>query len=262
MNQDHHKTALITGASSGIGEEFARQLARRGYQLILIARRMERLRLLADELEPEYNINVHCLPLDLTTEEGIQGAEDCIRNTDTLELLVNNAGFGLRGYFGKTDIQKHLAMIQLHVNASVRLTHAAIPIFLSKNRGGIINVSSVAAFVPWGNVTYNATKAYLVAFSEALNVEMRRRNIRVQALCPGFTVTEFHTTPELSLMRRFPIPRSLWLSPEFVVARSLSALNRGKVLCIPGFLYWTIANLGRSPLFSPLLRAAVYRMRK
>lgn len=262
MIQENPKIALITGASSGIGEEFARQLARRGYQLILIARRMERLRLLADELEPRYNITVQCLPLDLTTEEGIQQAEDCIRQNPGLELLVNNAGFGLRGYFGKIPIEKHLEMIQLHVNASVRLTHAIIPIFLSNNHGGIINVASVAAFVPWGNVTYNATKAYLVAFSEALNIEMKRKNIQVQALCPGFTVTEFHDTPELRQMRNFPIPKQLWLSSEFVVSKSLSALERGKVLCIPGFLYWVIASLGRSSIFSPLIRAAILRMRR
>lgn len=262
MISENKKTALITGASSGIGQEFARQLARRGYQLILIARRAERLRLLAEELEPTYSITVQCLPLDLTTDEGVQQAEDCIRKNAALELLVNNAGFGLSGYFGKIAIQKHLEMIQLHINASVRLTHAAIPVFLSKNRGGIINVASVAAFVPWGNVTYNATKAYLVAFSEALNVEMKQRNIHVQALCPGFTVTEFHDTPELGKIRNFPLPKQLWLSSEFVVSKSLSALERGQVLCIPGFIYWLIASLGRSPIFSPLLRAAIIRMRQ
>jgi short-subunit dehydrogenase len=262
VNQENIKTALITGASSGIGEEFARQLARRGYQLILVARRQDRLLALASELDEKCNVTVQVLPLDLATEEGTMRAEECIRTTPDLELLVNNAGFGFSGYFGKINISQHLKMIQVHVSASVRLTHAAIPGLISKNRGGIINVASVAAFVPWGNVTYNATKAYLVAFSEALNVEMRRKNVRVQALCPGFTETEFHDSPELSRIRNFPLPKSLWLSSEFVVAESLKALDRGKVICIPGFLYWVIAGLGRSPLFSPLLRAAMIRRRK
>lgn len=254
MNSPGNQTALITGASSGIGEAFARQLASAGYDLVLVARREDVLRRLADELERQHSVHVEVLAADLAKDADIQEVSKRISKLSSLDLLVNNAGFGFAGSFSKNDFDKHLEMIQVHVVASVHLTHAAIPVMVARQQGGIINVSSVAAFIPWGGVTYCSTKAYLVAFSEALHVELRQKNIRVQALCPGFTVTEFHDSPELSRVRKFPLPKSLWHTSDFVVRESLKALKRNKVICVPGFAYKVIAFMGRSGIIAPILR--------
>lgn len=254
------KTALITGASSGIGEGFARQLAASGYDLVLVARREDVLHRLAEELEGQHAIHVESLIADLAKKADIQRVSERISQLTSLDLLVNNAGFGFAGSFHRNDFNKHLDMIQVHVIASIHLTHAALPVMIPRRQGAIINVSSVAAFLPWGGVTYCATKAYLVAFSEALSVELKKKNIRVQALCPGFTVTEFHDSPELSRIRKYPLPRSMWLSSDYVVRESLKALKRNKVICIPGFVYQVIAAMGRSGLISPILRFAARRL--
>lgn len=261
MNPPGNKTALITGASSGIGDEFARQLAAASYDLVLVSRRAELLLKLAGELERQHQVQVETVVADLTNEADIFRVNEHISRTDSLDLLVNNAGFGLPGPFSKNDFEKHLDMIQVHVIASVHLAHAAIPVMAARQQGGIINVSSVAAFIPWGGVTYCSTKAYLVAFSEALSVELRKKNIRVQALCPGFTVTEFHDSPGLSAVRQFPLPKFLWLSSDFVVRESLKALKRNKVICIPGFPYQVIALMGRSGLIAPIMRRIARRVR-
>jgi short-subunit dehydrogenase len=262
MTPPARKTALITGASSGIGESFARHLAEDGYQLILVARRGERLNVLAAELEGRFNTASQVITADLSAEEGIQLVVEHIKQLDPLNLLVNNAGFGMSGYFSRIEIEKHQDMNRVHIEAAVRLSHAALPGMIDQQQGGIINVSSVAAFLPWGNVTYNATKAYLVAFSEALYAESRSKNIRVQALCPGFTRSEFHDSPELVRIRKSPLLKIFWLSSDFVVSESLRCLARGKVICIPGLQYRFAVALGRSPITSPLLRAAVLRIRQ
>lgn len=255
-------SALITGASSGIGAAFARQLAADGYRLILVARREERLRELAAELEERHKTSFQVVPADLSVDAQIQQVVEHIQQEGPLSLLVNNAGFGMSGYFSNIEIEKHQAMNRVHIDAAIRLSHAALPGMLARGQGAIINVASVAAFLPWGNVSYNATKAYLVAFSEALNAESSGKNIRVQALCPGFTISEFHNPPELARIRHSPLPRVFWLSSEFVVEESLKCLRRGKVVCIPGLHYRLVVGLGRSPITSPLLRAAVLRIRK
>lgn len=262
MRLDETKTAIITGASSGIGESFANQLAAKGYQLLLVARRQDRLHKLAKELDQKYGAQVEALAADLSDDAGISLVEERIQGMESVDILVNNAGFGMSGYFTKLDLERNLEMIELHVIAAVRLTYSALTGMISRESGSIINVSSVAAFLPWGNVTYNATKAYLVAFSEALNAESRSKNIRVQALCPGFTVTEFHDSPDLLRIRRSRLPKIFWLSTDFVVAESLKALAQGKVICIPGAHYRLVVALGRSPITSPLLRAIVLRIRQ
>lgn len=231
-------TALITGASSGIGAAFARQLAARGYNLILVARRQERLAALADELQQRYPVTAEVLPANLTDPADIGRVEACIRDTERLAMLVNNAGFGGAGYFATLDLAGPLAMIQVHIVASVRLCHAALPGMLALNRGAIINVSSTSAFVPLpGSATYSATKAYLINFSQALQTELSGTGIRVQALCPGFTRTEFHDAPEFENFDRGHLPGFMWMSAEDVVADSLRALDRGQVVRVPGLLY-------------------------
>jgi len=231
-------TALITGASSGIGAEFARQLSARGFDLILVARRRERLEKLARELG---GVHVEVLAADLTAEAELAVVEQRLATAENLELLVNNAGFGTRGRFFEADLDGQLRMHRLHVLATMRLTHAALPGMVARAKGGVINVSSVAAFgsTP-GGVSYCATKAWMNRFSEALALELRSVGspVRVQALCPGFTYTEFH---DVMGMDRKSIPAGWWTPAQRVVAASLRGLDRGKLVVIPGLRYRALA---------------------
>jgi uncharacterized protein len=225
--------ALITGASSGIGTEFARKLATRGYDLILVARREDRLRSVAASLPVKSQI----ISADLSREEGISAVERAIAECERLELLVNNAGFGTLGRFWEADIEGQQRMHEVHVMATMRLTHAALAQMVRRGRGGVISVSSVAAFGQSpGNVSYCATKAWINSFTEGLDMELRRAGspVRVQALCPGFTVTEFHEILGIDLRK---IPRSLWMKADDVVDASLAGFDRGKVVVVPGWKY-------------------------
>ncbi len=226
------RMALVTGASSGIGAVFARKLAARGYGLLLVARRKERLQQLAAELG-----NAEVLPADLSAGTDLRRVEERILALQNLEFLVNNAGFGTLGRFWQVDVEEQDRMHRVHVIAIVRLTHAALKGMVARNRGNIINVSSVAAFLhnPH-NVSYGSTKAWINSFTEALHVELRSAGspVRVQALCPGFTYSEFH---DILGIDRSIIPRSLWLSAEHVVDRSLLGLERNELIVIPGWRY-------------------------
>jgi hypothetical protein len=227
------KVALITGASAGIGAAFARQLAARGFGLILVARRAERLEALARSLPG----NVSVLAADLTTEPGLRIVEDAVRACSALSLLVNNAGFGTLGRFWETDLAAQETMYRLHVLAVMRLTRAALEGMTARAYGAIVNVSSVAAFTTsQGNVSYNSTKAWMNSFTEGLDMELRgaRSPVQVQALCPGFTITEFHEN--LGIDRRL-IPAWLWMTADDVVDTSLRALGSRKVIVIPGWKY-------------------------
>lgn len=189
---DPPETALITGASSGIRAAFARILAGHGYDVILVARREARLVALASELE-QHGITAEILVADLASPAGVLRVEARIATTPALTMLINNAGTGTTGSFAESDPSRQLDMIRLHVIASVRLMHAVLPGMIARGRGWIINVASIGAFVPSAsNVSYNATKAFLTSFCIAPNDEVRDAGIRVQALCPGFTLTEFH----------------------------------------------------------------------
>ena len=231
--------ALVTGASSGLGAVFARKLAARGYDLILVARREDRLRQLAAELGGRAEI----LVADLASDEGVAAVERAIGQSPRLELLVNNAGFGTMGRFWEADLAGQEQMHKLNVMATMRLSHAALAAMVPKGpapprQRGVINVASVAAFGQSpGNVSYCATKAWMVSFTEGLDMELRRlgSKVRVQALCPGFTITEFHDVMGLN---RKVIPGWLWLKADDVVEDSLVAMETtGKVTVIPGWQY-------------------------
>ena len=254
------KIALITGASSGLGAEFARQLAAEGYALVLTARRKEKLDALAQEIQAKHEVNAEILLADLSLGDGIKLVERRINELEHVELLVNNAGYGISGRFYKSDIQRQLDMIQVHVIASVRLARAALPQMVERRQGGIINVSSLSAFMPSTSVTYSATKAYLVTFSQALQNELINTGVRVQALCPGFFESEFHDSPEYRRFNRSQIPGFLWLKSEEVVSESLRDLERGKVICIPGRLYRLITRLATGWLTGSLLRIVLQRV--
>ena len=229
-------TALVTGATAGIGREFCRQLASRGYDLIMVARDVERLRGLAAALEREHGVAAHVLPADLTRDDAVDRVVGRIADVPQLSLLVNNAGFGTTGFLATAPAEQQAQMVRLHVLAPLRLTRAVLPGFLARGTGGVINVSSIASFFfGTGTVNYSATKAYLTTFSEGLGAELRGTGVRVQALCPGFTRTEFHERMGPEAGDR---PRLLWMSATSVVSTSLRQLERGgPVVCIPGLRY-------------------------
>jgi len=247
----HNKgLALVTGASSGIGAVYAARLAAQGYDLLLVARRKDRLEELARALEKQHAICAEAFAADLAKDEGLRSVEDRIAAAENLTMLINNAGFGIRGLFQDSDRERQDEMHRLHIIATMRLTHAALKGMLARGRGTIVNVSSVAAFSqsPW-NTTYSATKAWMNSFTEALAVELEtcRAPIRVQALCPGFTYTEFH---DVMGVDRKIVPASWWMSAEAVVDASLRGLARGKLIVIPGWRYRVyVALLAFMPRF-------------
>ncbi|HVU02147.1 MAG TPA: SDR family oxidoreductase [Polyangiaceae bacterium] len=225
-------TAIVTGASAGIGAAFARALAARGKSLVLVARDGARLEGLAPELRAKGAPSVTVLPADLTAPADLVRVEQAVRSADGLSLLVNNAGFGTAGAFVKSSLDAEDREIRLNVLALVHLCHAAAPRLVARGSGGIINVSSVQGFFPSPFVaTYGATKAFVTSFSEALAGELAGTGVTVQTLCPGFTRTEFQ---ERAGMKTGDVPRSAWMTPESVVAASLEALDRGDALCVPG----------------------------
>jgi short-subunit dehydrogenase len=241
------KLAVITGASSGLGATFARKLAARGHDLLLIARRADRLEALARQLKDEFRISADTLSADLVNPADLELVAARIRNAGDLALLVNNAGFGTNHYFFETDPEGQAAMNQLHMVAVTRLSHAALANLVPRGQSGtgVINVSSVAAFgTAPQNVSYNASKAWMNRFTEGLAVELAAWHspVTVQALCPGFTLTEFH---DVLGMDRGGVPRSLWLTPEFVVNESLAAFDRRKLIVVPGWRYKLMVGLMR-----------------
>ena len=260
---DEPGAALITGASSGIGAEFARQLAARGYRLVLVARRAKRLTALAAELEHQYSVATEILVADLANAADVEQVEKRIAELPNLSMLVNNAGFGAGGNFAVADIAAQIEMIQIHNIATVRLTRAALPGMIARHHGAIVNLSSTAALVPiGGNAVYAASKSFLNSFSRALQIDLMGTGVRVQALCPGFTHTEFHDRPEYKRARvKARIPGPLWLTAETVVAESLAALERDQVIVIPGWIYRLGITIARSPIFAPIIQSAARRLR-
>ncbi len=251
-------TALITGASSGLGAEFARQLAARGWGLVLAARRRDRLDRLAGELAAGWNIAVETAGADLTRDEDVRALEERIAAAGDLGLLVNNAGFGSRGRFWEADPEGQQQMHRLHVLATMRLTQAALGGMVARGWGGVINVSSVAGFVATpGSAGYSATKAWMNTFTEALALELQSAGsgVRVQALCPGFTYTEFH---DVAGMDRSVIPPGWWMSAGDVVAESLRQLDRGRIFVVPGLRYKLL--VAAISLIPPPLRRAGTRI--
>jgi short-subunit dehydrogenase len=236
--------AVITGASSGIGAAFARKLAGRGYNLLLIARREDRLRSIADEIRALHHVEAEPLAADLTLDTDRDRVAARIRNAPDLALLVNNAGFGTIGYFWEAGLIGQERMHRLHVLAAVSLTHAALANLVPRGQAGtgVINVSSVAAFWPGPqNICYNATKAWMNAFTEGLATELAGQSspVAVQALCPGFTLSEFH---DVVGMDRASVPSSLWMTTDFVAEESLRCFDRRKLIVIPGWRYKAIVS--------------------
>lgn len=233
----------ITGASSGIGATFARKLAPE-HDLLLIARRKDRLQQLAIELSSAFPSQIEVIQADLTTESDLAAVADRIRFEDRLALLVNNAGFGTVGRFWEAPLDTQEAMHKLHVMATVRLTHAALRNMVPRDFGAIINVSSVAAFMHnAGSVSYGATKSWMTAFTEGLYLELQgaHSKVIVQALCPGFTYSEFHSV--LGVERGQLAGAGFWMTAEQVVDASLVGLRKHKPFVIPGWRYRLLTTL-------------------
>lgn len=242
------RTALVTGASSGIGESFARRLAARGTDLVIVARRAGLLDGLARALVERHRVAVEVLAADLTDPGQLRVVEERLRE-EPVDLLVNNAGYGAFGAFAEIPLEDQLKEIGLNVTALVRLTHAALPGMIEQGRGGVLNVASMAGFAPSpGSATYGATKAYVASFSESLHAELQSKGVHVTALCPGFTRTDESEEPNL-----------LWLRREDVARAGLEAVSAGRAFCVPGAQYKVVLPaLKLAP--RSLLRAAVNRM--
>lgn len=254
MNPER-KTAVITGSSKGIGRAFAYRLASDGMDLVVLARGAPELAAMAKDLEARYSVEVRARTADLSDDREAAEVESFLRGL-RVDLMINNAGFGTVGRFVDIALDRHLQMVSLHVRNSLRLTHAVLPGMIRRQEGALINVCSVNAFLP-GHVTYSATKSFLLMFSEALAGELEGTGVRVQALCPGFTRTAFHDAPDFQAAEiRSRVPSFLWTSPEVVVTRSLAALAKGKVVCIPTLTYRIIVAAHRNPGTRLLLRIA------
>jgi short-subunit dehydrogenase len=231
--------AVITGASSGLGAAFARKLAARGYNLLLIARREDRLQSIAYEISQQYHVRADVLAADLTNDEALAAVAARIRGAADLGVLVNNAGFGTTGYFFEADPLLQDQMHRLHVLATLRLSHSALGNLIPRALPGtgIINVSSVAAYaVSPQSVSYGATKTWMNRFTQSLAIELEVKSspVTLQALCPGFTLTEFH---DVMPMDRSRVPAWLWMTADFVVEESLRGFDDRKLFVIPGWRY-------------------------
>lgn len=226
-------SALVTGASSGIGEEMARQLATTGMPVVVVARRAERLEALANG-----RANVEVLVADLFTAEGVAAVAARIADPDRpIDLVVNNAGFGTSGWFHELDADRLADEIQLNITALTRLSNVALRAMVPRRRGWLLNVSSVASFQPTPKLAvYAATKAYVTSLSEALHEEVRSSGVKVTALCPGLTRTEFQSVSNTSGFET-QFPDMAWLDVETVAREALEDAAKGRALSIPGVLY-------------------------
>jgi uncharacterized protein len=232
--------ALITGASAGIGREFARQLAGRAGSLVLVARRLDRLEALRDELTKKHpNLNVHCRAVDLSQSNEVD--ELCAwleREKIAADFLINNAGLGDRGSFATAEPQRVREMLAVNIAALTTLTHALLPAMIQKKHGAILNVSSTAGFLPIRNLAvYAATKAYVTSFSDGIRSEVRKTGITVTALCPGPVATEFSEVAQRSSGKKErPSPSFVRVAVEDVARAGLEAIERDKPIVVPGLV--------------------------
>ena len=232
-------TALVTGATSGIGLAFCRDLAERGNDLVIVARRRARLENVFDELRARHSINVEILAADLSKRAQLRRVADRLADRDRpIDLLVNNAGFGTSKSFLTGDLADEEAMFDVLCRAVLVLSHAGAQSMKDRGRGAIINVSSVAGFIPMG--TYGAAKGWTLAFTETLAHELAGSGVSATVLCPGFTRTEMHERADGEVSK---LPKVMWLEPDRLVRDCLDDVRAGKVISVPGVQYKLIAGV-------------------
>lgn len=249
------KWALVTGATAGIGESFTRLLASKGFNIALVARDEARLHERAAALREKYGVQTYVLSADLATAQGCAAVEDYIKEFE-IEVLINNAGFGINKAFTVSDLNAEQDLLDVLVRTPMRLMHTILPGMKARNSGTIINVSSVASFIAGG--TYSASKSYLTVLSESLHTELRSTNVRMSALCPGFTRTEFH---QRGRMKMNGLPSFMWLDSDQLVAKSWSDAQSGKAVSIPGWQYKLLVAL-ISAMPRPMVRKVGMNLRK
>lgn len=249
--QAARSTALITGATAGIGLAFARALAAQGSDLVLVARDEGRLAQVAGELADSRGVAVSILPADLADRAQLARVEERVADRELpVDVVVNNAGFGLRQPFARSSREDEQRMLDVLVTATMRLSHAAVPAMVERGRGGIVNVSSVASWITGG--TYSAAKAWTTVFTEGLATELRGTGVRAVAVCPGFVRTEFHDRAEMDVSQ---IPARMWLQADDVASAALADLEAGRVLSVASARYKALSGLLRV-----MPRAAVRRV--
>ncbi len=251
------KSALITGATAGIGASFARLLASQGYDLILVARDVDRLNATAETLSKEFGVTCEVLPADLSKAKELTKVENRLSESDRpVEVLINNAGFGIKSGFLTSEISAEQQMLDVLVVAPMRLMHAVLPSMKSSNRGIIINVSSVAGWIAGG--TYSAAKSYLTVLSESLHAELVNSEVTVMALAPGFTRTEFHQRANIYMKS---LPEFMWITSDFLVAKAWENAQEGAAVSVPGWQYAILSSIARfGP--RPLVRTLGMNMRR
>jgi len=223
--------ALVTGATAGIGESFTRLLADNNYNIVLVARDLPRMQERARDLETRFKVSTHVIQADLATDDGCAIVEKYI-TSNQVDVLINNAGFGLNKAFTMSELVAEQQMMDVLVRTPMRLMHSALPGMKERNKGIVINVSSVAGYIAGGS--YSAAKSYLTVISESLNTELAATNVKVSALCPGFTRTEFHQRARMSMKG---LPNFMWINSDDLVAQSWSDALKGKAVSIPGWQY-------------------------
>ena len=235
------RTALVTGATSGIGHAFCRELAEQGHDLVIVARHRARLENVSDELRARHSVNVEILAADLSKRTQLRRVADRVADRERpIDLLVNNAGFTTSRSLLKGDLADEEAMLDVLCRAVLVLSHAGALSMRERGRGHIINVSSVAGFVPTS--TYGASKAWVTAFTETLAHELEGSGVSATALCPGFTRTEFHERANLDMSGT---PKAMWLEADWLVRDCLDDVRAGKVVSIPGVQYKVIAGVAQ-----------------
>ena len=232
--------ALVTGATVGIGESFTRLLAKNGYNIVLVARDLPRLQERAKSLESTFGIATKVIQADLATDAGCKAIEDFITNNQ-IDVLINNAGFGLNKAFTVSQLDAEQQMLDVLVRTPMRLMHVALPGMKERNKGVIINVSSVAGWIAGG--TYSASKSYLTVLSESLHTELAATNVKISALCPGFTRTEFHQRGGMSMKG---LPAFLWLNSDKLVTTAWKEAITGKAVSVPGWQYQLLTFVMRN----------------
>jgi len=250
------KTALVTGASAGLGAEFARQLAAKGYRLVLVARRRDKLEALAQQLQQAHGTECHIITADLSEPDAPQALYDATSELGlNIHFLVNNAGIAGPDLLEVRDWQAQRDFYQLMMTSVAHLCHLYIPDMRRRGFGRVINVASVAARIPRADgCNYSSSKAYLVALSESLAVTLKGSGVSVSALCPGFTHTDFHETAGMMDMKN-SLPKWMWYSAETVVADGIKAVEKGKPVCISGRLYRWVDPFFQSVWTRRLFRA-------